>query len=149
MGGGLTTLGASVLLSRIRRVVVIGWLVFGGPRGYIEMQGLWKCESRSLANVTEGYHWVRYGRNRAPHRGCGRWNVYVSRVPHPKKIDTHCRWCSRRVQWNPVRKSLRGDFRPVFWVGYPHSFSVSELVEDMSNLNARMGSQKFSFEVVE
>jgi len=149
MGGGLTTLGGSIPRVRIRRVVVIGCLLFGGPRGYNEMQGLWKCESRSLAHVTEAYHWVRYGRNRTPHRGCGRWNVYVSRVPHPKKIDTRCNWCARRVQWNPVRKSLRGDFRPIQWVGYPATFSLSDLVKEMSELNARLGSQKFSFEVEE
>jgi len=109
------------------------------------MRGLWKCESSSLANVTEGYHWVRYGRNRTPHRGCGRWNVYVCRSLTPKKVDTRCNWCARRVQWYPVRKSLRGDFRPVHWVGHPPTFSLSDLVQKMTDLNARMGSQKWNF----
>jgi len=93
--------------------------------------------------------------------GCGFWNVYVSRIddtdftgrgfyvqgvgiPKPRKIDTRCRHCNRRVRFTAENVSAvhrsrwddRGRVRPVRWQKYAEN-TILQVLIDEANLRNR------------
>ena len=111
----------------------------------LNMRGLWKCQSRYVGRMYANQYWVRYGTTRKTPVGCRKWNVYISRAARqPEKIDVRCRWCDRRVKFQPIRQSQRGDWRPVKFVELS-LLSKEELVKKMVQLNAKIGRKNSYF----
>jgi hypothetical protein len=97
--------------------------------------------------------------------GCGNWNVYVSRIddqafrasaergtyrktgggqhiPKPRKIDTRCRHCNRRVRFTAERPTdvyerwdNRGRIRPVQWQPWPDHTDLPALIAECNVRN--------------
>lgn len=101
----------------------------------VKQRALWTCKSQRVGKETDGYEWVSRGRLYT-YSGCGKVNLYISRSEHEVKvIDIQCKYCGRRVQFQPFRKNKRGQMRPVHWIPQPPMFTNAELIEKMSAAN--------------
>ena len=104
--------------------------------------------------------------------GCGNWNVYVSRIddhqfrasasngfyqktggghhlPKPRKIDTRCRHCNRRVRFTAerptdvyVRWDNRGRIRPVHWEPWPDESDLPALIAECNVRNRGLQNER-------
>lgn len=134
-------------------------------------RGLWLCiDSTSMRKAFSGiFHPAPNSAGAArgfipipATNGCGFWNVYVSRIddtdftgrgfyskgvgiPKPRKIDTRCRHCNRRVRFTAEhthayrmrdRWDQRGRVRPVSWQRYAENTPLAVLIDE-ANLRNR------------
>ena len=139
-------------------------------------RGLWLCiDSTTMRKAFMGIHHPAPNSDGAARgyipvpatNGCGFWNVYVSRiddtdfrgrgfyadgngVPKPRKIDTRCRHCNRRVRFTAERASVtrmrsrwdhRGRVRPVSWQIYAENTPLQVLIDE-ANLRNRGEQQQ-------
>lgn len=139
-------------------------------------RGLWLCiDSTALRRALSGLHHPAPNSAGAANgsvpvpatNGCGFWNVYVSRIddhdfngrgfylhghgiPKPRKIDTRCRHCNRRVRFTAENASVtrlrsrwdaRGRVRPVSWQKYAENTPLQTLIDE-ANLRNRGEQQQ-------
>ena len=143
-------------------------LIFKVGRGIrYSMRGLWLCiDSTAMRRMFSGFHPAPNSAHASSGKGvpvpatngCGNWNVYVSRIedrgfskrgfyakgsgiPKPRKIDTRCRHCNRRVRFTAERPSnlnarwdKRGRIRPVHWEPWP---DITDLPAMIAECNLR------------
>ena len=88
--------------------------------------------------------------------GCGWWNVYVSRIDDstfnergnyrkkwaggeivrkPRKVDTRCRHCNRRVRFTTSIHDSRGRARGVVWEPWPNQTDLPALIAECNVRN--------------
>ena len=88
--------------------------------------------------------------------GCGWWNVYISRIDDrrfnqrgnyrkkwqageivrkPRKVDTRCRHCNRRVRFTTSVLDPRGRARGVVWEPWPDETPTGALIAECNLRN--------------
>jgi len=103
-------------------------------------RGLWKCKDQHhRTKETAAYKWMKTGKMPALLKGCGRWNVYISNRPdhRPKQIDAICKFCNRRVKFQPIRQDNRGKVTPVAWLSRPDHMPKDAMIQEMIARNRR------------